>query len=215
VRFWRETAAIVALSVVAAAISNATARRERKLAWLGRPPTASGDVGAEIPSLRAPASNMPRPGGLSSSNPAPSGSPASPAAPGPAASPAATATGAAPHPGRPFVEITSEQAKALFDGGAIFIDARRSAAYRDGHVRGARSISVWESDADEKVKAFYDEGHDANSPIVVYCTGGDCEDSHELAQKLWGVTFDNVSVYRDGFPDWEKRGWPVSRGSAP
>jgi rhodanese-related sulfurtransferase len=123
--------------------------------------------------------------------------------------------GVAPHPDRPFVEITSAQAKALFDNGAIFIDARRSAAYREGHVRGSRSISVWESDADEKVKAFYDEGHDAGAPIVVYCTGGDCEDSHELAQKLWGVTFDNVCVYRDGFPDWERRGWPVSRGDAP
>jgi rhodanese-related sulfurtransferase len=198
VRFWRETAAIVSLSVVAAAISNATARRERRLAWLGRPPVASGGGETAIRPLRAPASETrkPQPGGPSSSN-------------------APAVAGAAPHPDRPFVEITSEQAKALYDLGAIFIDARRSAAYRDRHVRGSRSISVWESDADQKVKAFYDEGHDANAPIVVYCTGGDCEDSHELAQKLWGVTFDNVSVYRDGFPDWEKRGWPVSKGNAP
>lgn len=201
-RFWRETAAILALSIVAAAISNATARRERKLAWLGRPPAASGDAGtvATPQTGRLPSATQ------SGSNPAPSAS---------AASSATAVAGAVPHPGRPFVEITSEQAKALFDRGAIFIDARRSAVYRGGHVRGSRSISIWESDADEKVKAFYDEGHDANAPIVVYCAGGDCEDSHELAQKLWGVTFDNVSVYRDGFPDWEKRGWPVSRGSAP
>ena len=215
-RFWRETAAIVALSVVAAALSNATARRERKLAWLGRPPVASGDGGMAIPSLRAAAPEARRPpsGGPPASNPT-SGSAASPASSGSAASPASSAAGVAPHPGRPFVEITSAQARALFDSGAIFIDARRSAAYRDGHVRGSRSISVWESDADEKVKAFYDEGHDPAAPIVVYCTGGDCEDSHELAQKLWGVTFDNVCVYRDGFPDWEKRGWPVSKGDAP
>ena len=201
-RFWRETAAIVALSVVAAALSNATARRERKLAWLGKPPTASADAGAAVPSLRGTAtdaSKVPSPG-TSSDN---------------SAAGASAAAGVASHPDRPFVEITSEQARTLFDRGAIFIDARRSAAYRGGHVRGARSISVWESDADEKVKAFYDEGHDAAAPIVVYCSGGDCEDSHELAQKLWGVTFDNVCVYRDGYPDWEKRGWPVSRGSAP
>ena len=205
-RFWREAAAILALSFVAAAISNATAGRERRLAWFGKPPTAAP---AERPAIA--------PGPAASPAPAPSAPPASPKSPAPTVPPAASVppAGGTPHPGQPFVEITSEQAKALFDGGAVFIDARRSAAYRDGHVRGSRSISVWESDADAKVKAFYDEGHDANAPIVVYCSGGDCEDSHELARKLWGVTFDNVSVYRDGFPDWEKRGWPVSRGDAP
>jgi rhodanese-related sulfurtransferase len=205
VKFWRETAAIFALAFAAAALSNATAGRERKLAWLGRPPSAA------APERTALRPGSPAPAPEASAAP-PSGNPA-PAA-RPAAVPAAPA-GIAPHPSQPFSEITSAQAKALFDGGAVFIDARRSAAYRDGHVRGSRSISVWESDADAKVKAFYDEGHDANAPIVVYCSGGDCEDSHELARKLWGVTFDNVCVYRDGFPDWEKRGWPVSRGDAP
>lgn len=206
-RFWREAAAILALSFVAAAISNATAGRERRLAWLGKPPTAAPPERLAI-----------APGPAASPAPTPSTPPDSPKSPAPPVRPAsvpASPAGVAPHPGQPFVEIASEQAKALFDGGAVFIDARRSAAYRDGHVRGSRSISVWESDADAKVKAFYDEGHDANAPIVVYCSGGDCEDSHELARKLWGVTFDNVSVYRDGFPDWEKRGWPVSRGEAP
>ena len=118
-----------------------------------------------------------------------------------------------PHPDHPWIEITPEQAKSLFARGTIFFDARRSAAYREGHIRGARSVSVWESDADERVKKFLDEGHDPNAPIVVYCSGGDCEDSHELAQKLWGVTFDNVYVYKDGFPDWQKRGWPVETGT--
>ena len=207
-KFWREAAAIVVLAFAAAAISNATAGRERKLAWLGRPPTAAAtERTAPAPGSAATPAPVP-----STTEPPSSGSPApSGKLPAIAASPA----GIAPHPAQPFAEITSAQAKALFDGGAVFLDARRSAAYREGHVRGSRSISVWESDADAKVKAFYDEGHDANAPIVVYCSGGDCEDSHELARKLWGVTFDNVCVYRDGFPDWEKRGWPVSRGDAP
>ena len=200
-KFRREAAALVALSFAAAALSNATAGRERKLAWLGKPPTAA-------------AAERPAPAPVSAAVPAPE--PVAPTASSASPAPAApSAAGIAPHPAQPFAEITSAQAKALFDGGAVFIDARRSAAYRDGHVRGSRSISVWESDADAKVKAFYDEGHEANAPIVVYCSGGDCEDSHELARKLWGVTFDNVCVYRDGFPDWERRGWPVSRGNAP
>ena len=187
------------LAVAAAALSNATARRERRLAWFGKPPGISSKAEASRAAAR------PSPGS------------ARPAAPSPT-SPAGASSGEpgiVPHPDRPWIEITPGQAKSLFDRGAIFIDARRSAAYREGHVRGARSIPVWESDADERVKAFVAEGHEANAPIVVYCSGGDCEDSHELAQKLWGVTFDNVAVYKDGFPDWERRGWPIGRGSAP
>jgi rhodanese-related sulfurtransferase len=52
-------------------------------------------------------------------------------------------------------------------------------------------------------------------PILVYCSGGDCEDSHMLAQKLWGVQFNNVYVYKDGFPDWQKRGGSIHTGSNP
>ena len=54
-----------------------------------------------------------------------------------------------------------------------------------------------------------------NKPIVIYCTGGACEDSHMLAQKLWGVQFNNVYVYKDGFPDWQKRGGAVKTGATP
>jgi 3-mercaptopyruvate sulfurtransferase SseA len=33
-----------------------------------------------------------------------------------------------------------------------------------------------------------------------------------LAQKLYMVGFDNVLVYKDGFPDWESRKGPIERG---
>ena len=209
--FLRETALIVALAFLCSVVSNGFARRERRLAWLGKPPSAV--PVAAPPSLQpipaAPAEKAPPP-------PAPSPAqapPASPSGPGSAApAPKGEIAEFAPHPDRPFVEVTAEEAKALFDRGALFLDARRTAAYREGHIRGARSISVWESDADDKVKALLDEGRDTKAPIVAYCSGGDCEDSHQLAQKLWGVTFDNVYVYRDGFPDWQKRGWPISTG---
>jgi len=50
---------------------------------------------------------------------------------------------------------------------------------------------------------------------VVYCSGGDCEDSHMLSEKLWGIGLNNVLVYKDGYPDWLKRGGAVTRGSKP
>ncbi len=120
-----------------------------------------------------------------------------------------------PHPDKPSLEISSDQAAALWNLKVPFLDARRSDAYRQGHVLGARSFPVWESDIDQRVAAFYEEGYPGDRPIVVYCTGGACEDSHMLAQKLWGLGYDNVLVYADGWPDWVRRGLPVRQGDAP
>jgi rhodanese-related sulfurtransferase len=123
-----------------------------------------------------------------------------------------------PHPDKPFIEIEGDAAASLHKAGALFLDARRSSVFEEGHIAGARSFSVWEADVDDKVTALYEERSDPaeqNKAIVIYCSGGACEDSHMLAQKLWGVQFNNVYVYKDGFPDWEKRGLPVKKGANP
>lgn len=136
-------------------------------------------------------------------------------APAPAADPLARF---APHPDQPFIEISGEDAALLHSRGALFLDARRTSVFEAGHIAGARSFSVWESDIDEKVNALYNERSDPreqNLPIVIYCSGGACEDSHMLSQKLWGVQFNNVYVYKDGFPDWQKRGGAVRTGGQP
>ena len=36
-----------------------------------------------------------------------------------------------------------------------------------------------------------------------------------LAQKLWGIQFNNVYVYKDGFPDWQAKGGQVHTGGNP
>ena len=100
----------------------------------------------------------------------------------------------------------------------LFLDARRTEVYEQGHIPGARPFSVWESDIDDKVRKLFDERsdpRDQEKPIVIYCSGGDCEDSHMLAQKLWGIQFNNVYVYKDGFPDWQRRHEPTHSGPNP
>ena len=117
-----------------------------------------------------------------------------------------------------YIEIGFNDVKALHDKGVLFLDARRTSVYEHGHIPGARPFSVWESDIDEKVNKLFNERSDPkdqNLPIVVYCSGGDCEDSHMLAQKLWGIQFNNVYVYKDGFPDWAARSEPFHTGPNP
>jgi rhodanese-related sulfurtransferase len=190
--FWREAVGLLVLGGIAAAVSNAVAGPERKLRWIGSY--------AAAPSA-GPAAKGPTPPSVE----------ASPAG--------ATGEGGkvfAPHPDKPWVGASGDDVAGLHArGNVLFVDARRTSVYRGGHIAGARSIAVWEADADDKVKALFAEGRDQSAPIVIYCSGGECEDSHMLAQKLYFVGFDNVLVYKDGFPDWEKRGLPVKKGDAP
>jgi len=192
-RFLAEAAALLAGALLCAAVSNALAGPQRRLSWVGKyaPPPPAVDRGT------APAATLP-PGGT--------GMPA-----------ASTDSGKQfpPHPDKPWVEISGEDAALLHSRGALFLDARRTSVYRDGHVAGARNFAVWESDVDEKVKSLFAEGRDQSAPIVAYCSGGECEDSHMLGQKLYMSAFDNVLVYKGGFPDWEKRGLPIGKGDKP
>ena len=116
-----------------------------------------------------------------------------------------------PH-NKPFVEISGEDVAWLFARGALILDARRTKDYEQGHIALARSFPVWESDIDARVTALVGEGRDGAIPVVLYCSGGDCEDSHMLAQKLFGAGFNNLLVYRDGWPDWVKRGGSSATG---
>jgi rhodanese-related sulfurtransferase len=179
--------ALLGLALACAAVSNAAAGKERRLAWIGHYEAA----GPARPATAPPATAASAPASASGANAFP------------------------PHPDRPWVEISTDQAAELFRQGVLFFDARRSGDYRAGHVAGARSFPVWEEGIDEKVKGFYAEGPDQSAPIVVYCSGGACEDSHMLAQKLYLAGFDDALVYRDGFPEWQKRGLPIRTGDQP
>ena len=190
---WSRILILVLLAVVCAAISNLAATKERKMAWVG---TYSRALDT------APAA------GETGSVPAPAAS----AAPNAAATSNAPAKTFLPHPDRASVEIGTDDAEQLFGEKRLFLDARRTTVYADGHIPGARSFPIWESDIADRVKAFYEEGLDQNAPIVIYCSGGDCEDSHMLAEKLYMVGFNNLLVYKDGFPGWQKRGLPTVKG---
>jgi len=114
-----------------------------------------------------------------------------------------------------FLDISSDMALRLHSAGALFLDARRSNAYEQGHIAQARSIPVWEHDADARVTALREQGASPDQVLVIYCSGGSCEDGPMLAEKLAFAGFFNVFLYRDGFPDWQSKGRPVSLGKQP
>lgn len=100
--------------------------------------------------------------------------------------------------------------KNIYDsGGTLFVDARDEKAYAEGHIKGAVSlpIGLYEENLEHFVMKY-----PPSTPIITYCAGRTCQDSHELAQILLQFEYENVHVFIDGFPEWEKKGFPVETG---
>ncbi len=211
-------AILIGAAVIIALVSNAVASRERKLVLPGYYPDA-----LRVPARAAETTTTPAPMTTTTTSVAVA-APATVAIVPPVERPRAAAPtqekprSFPPHPDKPYIEIGYNDVAWLHRSNALFLDARRTSVYEEGHIAGSRPFSVWESDVDEKVNKLFSERGDPREqekPIVIYCSGGDCEDSHMLSQKLWGVQFNNVYVYMDGYPDWKKRGGAVRAGATP
>ena len=99
------------------------------------------------------------------------------------------------------------RAKTLFDkGDVLFVDARSQNQYGNGHIPGAVSLPVGQFE--ERIESFVNR-YPPEQPIVTYCSGRTCEDSHDLAQLLSDLGFTNVRIFIDGFPGWEAEGYPI------
>lgn len=104
---------------------------------------------------------------------------------------------------------TPATAKEMFEKGIyIFVDARSSEDYEEGHIKGAVSLPVGE---------FYDRidtfvnNYPSSYSIITYCSGRECDDSHELVQYLIDEGYADVKAFIDGYPAWEKEGFPIEK----
>ena len=98
-------------------------------------------------------------------------------------------------------------AKKLYDSRRfVFVDARSRDDYDEGHIKGAVSLPVGQFD--EKLETFLEQ-YPPEKPIITYCSGRTCEDSHKLAQLLLQLGYTEISVFIDGFPGWEAEGHPI------
>jgi rhodanese-related sulfurtransferase len=106
-------------------------------------------------------------------------------------------------------QITVAAAKALFDQQAIFIDARKLDPYKLDHVKGAFRMA-------EEDFQFGNPPMLAAIPrdatLVVYCSGGNCDESEQVAKLINGAGYQKVYVMHDGIPGWLAMSYPSEKG---
>ena len=95
--------------------------------------------------------------------------------------------------------------------GVVVVDMRAADAYAEGHIPGAFHFDRF------RPQAHLTSVMAAAGPaqkVVVYCGGGDCEDSKYAALQLLqnGVDPGKVFVYMGGVKEWTQSGLPLERG---
>lgn len=128
---------------------------------------------------------------------------------------AATAS-AAPkkHLEHDFQSIILAEVREVFEdpqtkqGLNIFVDARDEEHFAEGHIPGAIQCFPYEIERClDRVKA----AAGGAEKVVVYCGGGECEDSIFMCRELTeaGVPFEAVYLFEGGWKEWSASGLPT------
>jgi rhodanese-related sulfurtransferase len=94
----------------------------------------------------------------------------------------------------------------------IFVDARDDRHYQEGHIPAAYQFDHYRP---AEYLAPVLAASQVAEQIVVYCNGGNCEDSLFAALNLReaGVALHKVLVYGGGMTEWASNGLPVETGA--
>ncbi len=108
--------------------------------------------------------------------------------------------------------MSVEEAQDYYDLGkpiTVFVDARSQDHYDDLRIKDAIHIYLPQvNDMSEEVRASLNEA----DFIVVYCNGGDCEDSITLAENLvndQSIPYEKVWVFEGGIKEWKEHKLPM------
>lgn len=118
---------------------------------------------------------------------------------------AATATA----PGVRFSEVDADFVLAIGAGsGTLLLDARPAAAYRLGHIPGAVSLPL--AGFAQEFPRLAARLREARM-LVAYCSGPNCNDSRDLALRLWERGLKDLLLYKGGMEDWNEKGHVLER----
>ncbi len=103
--------------------------------------------------------------------------------------------------------INPLEVKKIVDNSSMtIVDVRPDFAYEEGHIPKAVSYPL--KDFDNILKQFITT-FPKNTPLLLYCSGFACTDSHHAASILVEKGFSRVRVFTGGFQEWQELGFPV------
>lgn len=111
--------------------------------------------------------------------------------------------------------LTLRQAHKLWEGGAYFIDARHEEEFEEGHIQYAAWLTspLFNTDSDRAFEIA--NTMPPGDTVVIYCIGGECDASHNVARRLAEIGFTDLRIMGVGYTDWVNAGFPTEQGSAP
>lgn len=116
-----------------------------------------------------------------------------------------------------YQDVSFAEAVAIFEdpgtelGVNIFVDARNDAAFEEGHIPGAIQVDHYR--LEDYIQNVLDFAAGAEK-IVVYCNGGECEDSVLVCGDLieFDVPYENIYLFSGGWKAWTDGNMPVATG---
>lgn len=111
---------------------------------------------------------------------------------------------AAEEPGQ-TAPVKIEEAEKLIAGGIQLLDVRTKDEWDEGHLKGAKMVTVTEKEFLEKAKAVLDP----KKPVLVYCRSGGR--SAKATKQLREAGFTTVHDLDGGIMAWEDAGKPIEK----
>ncbi len=102
--------------------------------------------------------------------------------------------------------IDLEIARKFFYDDKLFIDARDSISFSEGHITGAISSTPFDRMVDDLFNKY-----GFNEPFVVYCDDAECGLSEDLAYQLQAEGFSKIYVFSGGWNQWLTAKLPIEK----
>ncbi len=105
--------------------------------------------------------------------------------------------------------VSLDQAHALWQEGALFLDAREPEEFLEIHIPGALNLTpeILEKEGGRPLT-----GVAKDRPIVVYCSQAACDAALKVAESLQKQGYTQVQAFLGGFQAWDAAGFPADTG---
>lgn len=92
------------------------------------------------------------------------------------------------------------------NGTAMLIDARSESVHKEAHILG--SINIPEENLPDSLME-YQEFLPRDLLMIVYCGGGNCDQSVTVLEMMDGLGFEKLGLYKEGWEDWQAKEFPT------